>query len=312
MERIAAADLEARLAWALEDPLVVVDDAHHLDPQVVSRLAGLPAVFVAFGRPPGPLDVGAQDEVELQAIVDAVQASPLAAVALAVLLRGSELRSVGEGLAAESATYSMLQAGPKARAWLATRVTSRRPAVAELDPVRVERSAGRLVLTLDRPERRNALGAAMRDALLDGLAVAAAEPDVQVVLRGEGPVFCAGGDLAEFGTADDPAAAHVVRLGQSVGRALAGLAGRTTVHVHGTCVGAGVELPAFAGRVVAAPDTCFALPELSMGLVPGAGGTVSLPRRIGRHRTCWLALTGSRVDVSTAAAWGLVDEVVES
>ena len=68
---------------------------------------------------------------------------------------------------------------------------------------------------------------------------------------------------------------------------------------------------AFAGRVEAAPDATFALPEVAMGLVPGAGGTVSIPGRIGRHRTAWLALTGERIDAPTAREWGLVDEVVE-
>jgi enoyl-CoA hydratase/carnithine racemase len=51
------------------------------------------------------------------------------------------------------------------------------------------------------------------------------------------------------------------------------------------------------------------LPEVTMGLIPGAGGTASLPRRIGRHRTAWMALTGQFVDVVTAQQWGLVDEV---
>jgi enoyl-CoA hydratase/carnithine racemase len=79
--------------------------------------------------------------------------------------------------------------------------------------------------------------------------------------------------------------------------------------VHGACIGAGAELPAFVGRVVAAEGTFFQLPELSMGLVPGAGGTASLPRRIGRQRTAWMALSGERVDVETALRWGLVDEI---
>jgi enoyl-CoA hydratase len=82
-----------------------------------------------------------------------------------------------------------------------------------------------------------------------------------------------------------------------------------TVEVHGACIGAGVELPSFAGHVVAAPDAFFQLPELSMGLVPGAGGTVSLTRRIGRYRTAYLALSGARIDAPTAARWGLVDAV---
>jgi enoyl-CoA hydratase/carnithine racemase len=81
--------------------------------------------------------------------------------------------------------------------------------------------------------------------------------------------------------------------------------------VHGACVGAGVELPAFASRVVADPGARFRLPEVAMGLVPGAGGTVSLPRRIGRQRTCRLALTGEWLDAETALRWGLVDELAE-
>jgi enoyl-CoA hydratase/carnithine racemase len=68
-------------------------------------------------------------------------------------------------------------------------------------------------------------------------------------------------------------------------------------------------LAAFAGRVVARSDFTASLPELSLGLIPGAGGTVSIRRRIGRHRTALLALSGARLDATTALAWGLVDEL---
>jgi enoyl-CoA hydratase/carnithine racemase len=61
--------------------------------------------------------------------------------------------------------------------------------------------------------------------------------------------------------------------------------------------------------VVARPDARFRLPELSMGLVPGAGGTVSLPRRIGRQRTAWMALAGVEVGAEVALGWGLVDAI---
>ena len=130
-------------------------------------------------------------------------------------------------------------------------------------------------------------------------------------LRGEGPTFCAGGDLDEFGSRPDPATAHLVRILQSAGRAIDAVADRVTAHVHGACRGSGVELPAFAGRVVASADATFGLPEVSLGLIPGAGGTVSLPRRIGRHRTALLALTGRPIDASTALDWGLVDRVLD-
>jgi enoyl-CoA hydratase/carnithine racemase len=81
------------------------------------------------------------------------------------------------------------------------------------------------------------------------------------------------------------------------------------VVVHGPCFGAGVELPAFAGHVIARPGTTFTLPEMAMGLLPGAGGTVSLPRRIGPARAAWLALSGATLDLATALEWGLVDAV---
>ena len=67
--------------------------------------------------------------------------------------------------------------------------------------------------------------------------------------------------------------------------------------------------PAFAERVVAAPDTHFQLPEVAMGLVPGAGGTASLPRRIGRQHTVWLGLSGVAIDAPTALEWGLIDAI---
>ena len=121
--------------------------------------------------------------------------------------------------------------------------------------------------------------------------------------------FCSGGDLDEFGTATDVTVAHLIRLERSVAARIARCRDRVSVHLHGACVGAGVELPAFAGAVSAEPDTMMSLPELRMGLVPGAGGTVGITRRIGRWRTAYLALRGEPLDAATACDWGLVDQV---
>jgi enoyl-CoA hydratase/carnithine racemase len=68
-------------------------------------------------------------------------------------------------------------------------------------------------------------------------------------------------------------------------------------------------MPAFAKHLVATPDTFFHLPEISMGLIPGAGGCVSIPRRIGRQRMNYLAITGTKLSVETAINWGLIDEI---
>ncbi len=154
--------------------------------------------------------------------------------------------------------------------------------------MRVEGGGDTLVITLTRPDRLNALDAQMRDELVDALALAAADPGItRVEWRGEGRSFCAGGDLDEFGTRPDPASAHLVRLQRSVGRSLAGLDKPIVTYLHGPCMGSGIELAAFTGTVVGSPDTTLALPEIGLGLVPGAGGTVSLTRRIGRlHTAC--------------------------
>jgi hypothetical protein len=294
--------------------------------RLARRLRGFRAIKVAVGcRAPVPPQLAAASDLvlardagdrhtvvaadpvaELAAIEDAVAASPRAALTLAWLLRADGL-AVPEALAAESAAYSMLQAGPDFAAWLRNRGPGRPPEGTER--VQVRRVGDVLSVVLARPARRNAVDAAMRTALLDALSIARYDTGLRVEITALGPDFCAGGDLDEFGSAPDPATAHLVRVVAGVGGLLHEIRDRVTVRVHGACVGAGVELPCFAGRLVAARGTSFGLPEIGMGLVPGAGGTVSVPRRIGRWRTLWLALRGARIDADTALGWGLVDAV---
>jgi enoyl-CoA hydratase/carnithine racemase len=245
-------------------------------------------------------------------VIAAVASQPTASLALVSLLRASEPLDVWSAIAAESATYALLLGSEGHHAWLAARgpAAPAPPAPGAGPVVRAERSGVELRITLDRPEARNAVDARVRDALDEALAVAAADPSIEAIhLLGAGPDFCAGGDLREFGTTTDPGTAHAVRLTRHPGRSAHRVADRLHAHLHGHCIGAGIEVPAFARRASAHPDTRIALPELSMGLVPGAGGTVSLPRRIGRQRTAWLALTGATVGAEQALAWGLVDEI---
>jgi hypothetical protein len=254
-------------------------------------------------------DVVVSSEAELAPILDAVRRRPLASMALVQLLRHGEGLDIHQGLVAESLVYSTLQGGPEFDAWLRER--SPRGGGSDVGPaVLLNREGERLEIELNRPERHNAFSAEMRDALAEALLVVLGDPSItEVVVRGAGPSFCSGGDLEEFGTRPDPATAHAIRSTRNVARLLAACADRTRFEVHGACVGAGIELPAFAHRIVASEDAVFELPEVGMGLVPGAGGTVSIPRRIGRSRTAALALTGRRIDAETALAWGLVDEL---
>ncbi|MYB08825.1 MAG: enoyl-CoA hydratase/isomerase family protein [Acidimicrobiia bacterium] len=279
------------------------------DPADAPKLAEVCAPFdivLASGDLEVPLAVPAD---ELDQIAAAATSSPSAAVAVVQLLRLSQGRSTADGLVAESLAYSTLQSGPQFQGWLAsqpTRLVSVNPEPAVL----AERTGSTLRLTLNRPERHNAFSAEMRDGLVEQLRAAWADPSLDgIVLDGAGPTFCSGGDLAEFGTTSDPGTAHRVRSVRSAAFWIDRLAAKTRVMVHGTCVGAGVELPAYAHDVAAHPDTTFRLPEVAMGLVPGAGGTVSIARRIGRQRLCYFALTNTEIDTATALAWGLIDRI---
>jgi hypothetical protein len=315
VERVGEAELSdllgtpfAHAELAERGPLVFIDTQSIVpDPTAISTLETVPVVLA--GPEPSPLVDVVADGDELSALATAVERRPLASVALVLLLRGSQGRSIGEGLVAESAVYSMLQAGPEFEQWRTER--PRREQAADVEPPVVVRRRGKdLSVTLNRPAVHNAFSAAMRDHLIEALGVAEADPSVRVVLEGAGPSFCSGGDLEEMGTRPDPATAHLVRLQRSVGRILATMADRVEARLHGACMGAGIELPAFVNRVVAEPDSRIGLPEIDLGLIPGAGGTVSVTRRIGRHRAALLALSGATIDARTAVSWGLVDELV--
>jgi len=288
-------------------------------PAALAAIAAVPAPVVvladAAGRAAAPelcaaCDVVVASEEELAEVAAGIAAAPIAAATLVQVLRAGAALDTAAALVVESLAYGALQAGPEHRRWLARRPAPAAAAATAADEaVRVERQAGVLVLTLARPARHNAYSLRMRDALAAALAVALADPSLAVVLRGAGPSFCSGGDLDEFGRLPDPATAHIVRTTRSPAAGLAALGSRLRVEVHGACIGAGIELAAWAREVAAAADAFFALPEIAMGLIPGAGGTASLPRRIGRQRTALLALTGRRLDAATARAWGLVDTV---
>jgi enoyl-CoA hydratase/carnithine racemase len=309
-----------RSPFALEDlggaAPFVVDVTRPFDVgDLATVLRALPCVTIGVGPAPSSPGAGAFDVVvtehEVDDFVAAVGRNPIASLALVQLLRASEAGDVWARLVAESTTYSMLQAGPELRRWLEARTAPATPTGdTGAEPIVAARDGDRVRITLNRPAVHNAFNAAMRDALVTHLRAASADPSVtSVCIDGAGPSFCSGGDLDEFGTSPDPATAHTVRMTRSPAWWLDRCAARTSVALHGACIGAGIELAAFAHDLAAAEDAFFQLPEVGFGLVPGAGGTVSLPRRIGRQRTAWMALSGQRVDAAAALAWGLVDRV---
>ncbi len=263
-------------------------------------------------QPSDHLDAMAIDGVvDVDELIAKITANPQAATALALHQRDATNRAISAGLIAESATYSMLLASHEFTAWRAANPPKHR-----LDPdpdkpiASFHRSWTALEIELNRAEKCNAIDTRLRDCLLAIFDLAAGRDDVETVtVTGAGHVFCSGGDLDEFGTFDDPTSAHHLRLGLSLGAKIESLSNWVIVKMHGACRGSGIELAAFAHTIIAHPNTTFALPEVSMGLIPGAGGTVSITRRIGRLRTTTWALSGAVIDAPLAHEWGLIDVI---
>lgn len=281
-------------------------------------LRGLPVPSIAVNPADRGLaacfDVVAESGADLQALLPNLQRSPIAASVLVQLLRATENLQPLDALAMESLAYATLQTGPEYRAWLQTHERRRKdsgPASGETAPVVVSRSNDCLGIELNRPAQRNAISTAVRDALVEAFALVEADDSIREArVSGRGRCFSVGGDLDEFGTVPDPATGHVIRNLTLPARQLLRCLDRVRFHVHGACIGAGIELPAFSRPLTAAADAFFQLPELRFGLIPGAGGCVSLPRRIGRQRTALLVLSGRRLPAAEALRWGLIDAIV--
>ena len=287
-------------------PAVMVDVGDDPADDLGTALAALPVVSVAMGAGGESWDLAVDDPGPA---LEGLRANPQAAVVAAQTLRRTGQLGLPDALLVESLAYAALQAGPEHARWLAGRGRRSRR---DHDQPRIEVTddGAAVTLTLNRPRLLNLFDAAMRDQLVDVLkALQAGANDRPVVLTGAGGNFCAGGDPAEFGTVSDPATAHLIRSRANAAPWLAAVADRTTAVIDGACVGAGVELAAFCTTVKSTDRARFRLPELSMGLIPGAGGTVSIPARIGRQRTLWWLLTDAELDAATALEWGLVDGI---
>ena len=286
---------------------------------LIGWLATLPIPLIGLGAAgddglSDAMDVLVDTQDELDRAVAQISSNPTACAVLVQVLRAVGSLGIQEALALESLAYSTLQGGREFARWLTEYRAGQqiRPSPQDGDVLLLQRDGERLEIVLNSPRNRNALSTVLRDGLTDAFRLVAMDDTIRRVdVRANGPCFSAGGDLTEFGSARDAAAAHMIRMLRMPARYLEPSADRYHFHLHGACIGAGIELPAFAGRVTAEADSCFQLPELAMGLIPGAGGCVSIPRRIGRQRTVYLAMMNARIDAEQALEWGLVDAIVE-
>jgi len=306
---VTSPDLHRQVGPTFGVPGVIVEcdgsDLHG----VAAALALLPVVTVAVGlaRVGDPWDLITTDP---QPISEALERNPITATTAAIVLRSSARKTLADSLAVESFAYSALQTGGEHARWLESRGGHTRSDGADQRVVMRDLKS-HIEIAMTRPRLLNLIDAAMRDQLADAFKTAAHDPR-PVTFVGDGRAFSAGGDPAEFGTAGDPATASLVRLGLGVAPWIAAIADRVTAVIDGPCVGAGIELAAFAGRIEATPRAMFRLPELTMGLIPGAGGTTSIPARIGSRRTLDWMLRDLEVDAETALDWGLIDAVIAS
>jgi len=257
-------------------------------------------------------DVVVSDSASVQQLIANIEKTPFAAMVLVQLLRHNEKIEQEGGLFAESLAYSTLQQGEEFQIWLQKHSSQAVEDEGGSEPVLLEREGSQLMITLNRPEHRNAYNTAMRDGLYEALSLLDADLSIErCVIKGAGDCFSVGGDLEEFGQFGTGLKAHGIRSVHNVAHLLIRHHKKVECHVHRACIGSGIELPAFAGRVVAEEGTFFQLPELSMGLIPGAGGTVSILRRIGRQNLAWWVLSGKKISEETALQWGLIDEVID-
>jgi len=182
-----------------------------------------------------------------------------------------------------------------------------------VSPITISRPAdGIAAITLNRPEAMNSISSAMAAELARACAELAAAPEVRVVVFGAAGdrAFCAGADLKEragMTDADIMRQRHAIR---GLFGALLALPQPAIAAVHGFALGGGCELALSCDLVVADETAVFGLPEVTVGLVPGGGGTQLALRRLGPGRAADLVLTGRKVGIDEAERLGLVDRRV--
>jgi len=189
-------------------------------------------------------------------------------------------------------------------------MTTHTPPDAGTLPVRCERLDPAVALvTIDRPERRNALNLQVKDLVADAVEALAADPAVRVIiLTGAGKYFVAGTDIAEM--ADMSTTSHTLQATDRVFNVLRRCDKVLIAAVEGYALGGGCELALCCDLIVAGENARLGQPEIRVGIMPGAGGTQRLLRTIGKYQAMKLILTGEPVSGRDAFAMGMVSEAV--
>jgi enoyl-CoA hydratase/carnithine racemase len=167
-------------------------------------------------------------------------------------------------------------------------------------------------VTLNRPQALNAFSVKMRDDLYEVLSAVKADDEIRVVVfKGAGDrAFCAGADLKEFLTAPSAVQARRIRAVRDLWRLFLSIPQPLIAALHGYVLGSGIEIALFCDLRIASYDVVFGLPEVQLGILPGAGATQTLPRVMGLSRALDMLLTGRRLNGEEALQTGLVNRLV--
>ena len=167
-------------------------------------------------------------------------------------------------------------------------------------------------VTLNRPDVLNAMNMAVRDDLWVLLQAIRDDPDVRVaVIEGAGErAFSAGADISEFGTSPSYVEARRARRDRDLWGLMLSIYKPFVAAIHGFAFGAGCELPLLCDIRIASDDATFALPEVTLGYIPSAGGTQTLPRIVPPGVAREMIYTGAPIDAARALSVGLVTRVV--
>jgi len=175
-----------------------------------------------------------------------------------------------------------------------------------------ERQHNIAIITLNNPDKLNAVSVAMRDALYEHILAVQADPTIDgVILKGNGKGFCAGADLKEFGTAPSVIEKRKIRIQHDIWEEFRRCPKPIAAILHGFAVGSGIEMAMICDFRFAAPKTKISLPECALGMLPAAGGTQSLPRLMRHGWAIDFAMKGYYLSAQEAKARQIVTDIFE-
>jgi len=184
--------------------------------------------------------------------------------------------------------------------------------MSDFETILYEKSDNIARVTLNRPKALNAYSIRMRDELYEVLGAINDDPDVRVtLLKGAGEkAFCAGADLTEFLTAPPPVFARRARFDRDIWGRFISIQKPFIAALHGYVLGSGIEMSLCADIRYCSDDARFGLPEVTLGILPAAGGSQTLPRMIGSSAALDILLTGRWLKADEALRLKLVNRVV--